>query len=194
MVLDTAVRGESVEHQELIHLAKQLQKVRNAKKPYYFFFVLEGCDREPALYVERKPADARRKGMAAKSQARKKQVAHGRVELRSRRAVFINETSLSSRKLRKAFRQQLCREKELLSVSPVLKKSDIITVEEDLALTVEAAPITDRKIVKLTAPNAGKKKKKKTKSPSPEDYEEYIARWEKLTSLAGRRHCRTDHH
>ena len=52
-----------MEHQELIHLAKQLQKVRNAKKPYYFYLLQGGPKAGP--FIERKPADARRKGVAA---------------------------------------------------------------------------------------------------------------------------------
>ena len=173
-----------MEHQELIHLAKQLQKVRNAKKPYYFYFVLHGVDQRPALFVERKPSDARRKGVAVTIQTNQKLVAHGRVEIRSRRAVFINETTLSSRKIRKAFRQYLCQEKELRSAHPMLKTSEIISVEDDLALTVEASPTVSQPEIHLMIPapdNAA------TEAPVLNDDDAFLGRWDKLNQLTSRR-------
>jgi hypothetical protein len=75
-------------------------------------------------------------------------------------------------------------------VAPVLKKCEVISVEEDLALTMEAAAVTDPHIKKVAAPKAKTKKRKKGKKGNEsqqEDLEELKVRWEKLRALATRR-------
>lgn len=131
-------------------LVDNLRKAKNASKPFFWSFVLEGDDGEPCLFFEKKEATAKKKAKEARKTARKKKVAMGMMDYSDGKMILRSDGAIADNLVEKGIKKLVKAHGEL----GLLKR-----------LKVDSSPVD------ASEPEPIKEKRSKPEEPSIEDVE-----------------------
>ncbi len=122
-------------------LVDNLRKAKNASKPYFWSFVLEGSDGEPCLFFEKKETAAKKKAKEARKTARKKKVAMGMMDYADGKMILRSDGAIADNLIEKGIKKLVKAHGEL----GLLKR---LKVDSSPIEAVEPEPVKKKKKTK----------------------------------------------